>query len=240
MTKLVEKEIDRHSDVKLERIKAELQGSYSTLKTSVEVLTSANSGMQSHIVEAAIALWSDMIAMRDHFNAINLFDNIVLAAEAAEAFEHQSDSSILEMVMTFSNTDQTEKLISNYLRTDVNKQRLFCGDRLWLIFSIYRSLIIRSTYLINMSFVNKSYEDWRNDSGIAHLLRAVLEASVVQQIEESEFGGLNLACVRLEGEFLHEAARVMSGSKVMADSLGDMQAIMLLQNASVTDYKRLK
>lgn len=53
ISKYVEKEIERRSDAKLEAIKAEIQGSYSTLKTSVDVLTATNSGMQARISRLA-------------------------------------------------------------------------------------------------------------------------------------------------------------------------------------------
>lgn len=56
--KYVDKEIERRSDIKLEKVKADLQGSYSTLKTSVDLLTSSNSGIQPHIIGAVSELWS--------------------------------------------------------------------------------------------------------------------------------------------------------------------------------------
>lgn len=45
ITKFVDKEIERRSDIKLEKVKGEIQGSYSTLKSSVDMLTASNSGL---------------------------------------------------------------------------------------------------------------------------------------------------------------------------------------------------
>ena len=47
-----------------------------------------------------------------------------------------------------------------------------------------------------------------------------------------------MALAQLEAEFLHEATRVMSGSKAMADSLANVQSIMLLQNAKVAEHEK--
>jgi hypothetical protein len=60
----------------------------------------------------------------------------------------------------------------------------------------------------------------------------------VKKVRESKFNGLADALSQLEAEFLHEATRVMSGSKAMADSLADVQALILLQNAKIAEGQK--
>lgn len=85
----------------------------------------------------------------------------------------------------------------------------------------------------------RAYQDWRKDDGIKQLLTSALSAEYVEKVKGKRFGGLQMALAQLEAEFLHEATRVMSGSKAMADSLANVQSIMLLQNAKVAEREKL-
>lgn len=101
------------------------------------------------------------------------------------------------------------------------------------MFYIYRAVTLRSAYLISCSFKERKFRNWREDGGIHQLLSSVIAKDEVTKLRGSLTGGLSAGLARLEGKFLHEATRVMSGSKAMADSLADIQAMMLLQNANI-------
>ena len=238
ITKFVEKEIERRSDAKLEVIKAEIQSSYSTLKTSVDLLATSNSAMHPHIIEAVSLLWSNIVEMRRKFGKIILFDSIVLANEAKDSFSQEQHDGFLEIVRIFDDEDKNDEISKKFLLTDLEKKRLFCGDRLWLVFYIFRATLMRSIFLISLSFKTRQYQDWRKDDRIRQFLENVLPKDKVKQVRESQLGGLAAALDSLEAEFLHEATRVMSGSKAMSDSLADVHALMLLQNARVAERDR--
>ncbi len=97
VTRFVEKEIDRRSDAKLERIKGEVQGSYSTLKTSVDVLMARNSTINPHVIDSVKALWANMLAIRTEFGGVITFDSVVLAEEAEEAFAKADKSASIPL-----------------------------------------------------------------------------------------------------------------------------------------------
>lgn len=233
LTKFIDKEIERRSDIKLERVKADLQGSYSTLKTSVDVLASTNSGMHPHIIGAVTALWAQMMRMRDKFATMVAFDAISLAEEAEEAFAGRQYLNLLEYVRPLAGEMHQNPLCSEFNSNAMDEHRLFTGDRLWLFFGIFRALYLRNALLLSQSFERGHFVDWRHDNGVKQLLRAVLTEEETNAIRAMNAGGVAAAIARVEIGFLHEATRVMSGSKAMADSLSDMQSIMLLQNATI-------
>jgi len=233
LTKFVNKEVERRSDAKLERLKADLQGSYSTLKNSVDVITATNSGMHPHIIGSVTALWAQMISIRDKFGAAVGFDNIFTAEEAGQAFRGEDHPNLLEYVRACEGDMHVNPMFTDFNGSDMDRHRLFSGDRLWLIFHIFRAVHLRYGYLLSQSFKLREFVDWRKDNGIGQLLGAVLDQADVSKLRAMELGGLAAAIARLEAEFLHEATRVMSGSKAMADSLSDMHSILLLQNAKV-------
>lgn len=237
--KFLAKEIERRSDIRLERIKADLEGSYSTLKTSVDVLVAGNSGMRSHIISAVSALWQAMIKMRDEYGSLVAFDSIILAEEADKAFADQQNPKHAKIcALVGAHADERPLRRDSPMNdSELEHHRLFCGDRLWLIFYTYRATLGRSSLLISWSFQQGSFRDWRRDDPIAQLFGMVLSVETLREARETKLNGLNSLFGRLEAEFLHEAARVMSGSKVMADSLSDMQSIMLLQNAKIGERR---
>lgn len=235
ISRFIEKEIDRRSDAKLEKVKAELQGAYSTVKASVDVLTASNSGMRPHIIDAVSALWTNMMIMREKFGGLIGLDSIILADEAQKMFSNETNAKALDFVRPFAGELHTNRMMIEFNTSSLDEHRLFCGDRLWLVFYIYRASILRNAFLISESFEQSAYRDWRTDDGIRQLLGSVLTGDEVAKLRAMRFGGLAAALSRLEGEFLHEATRVMSGSKAMADSLSDMQAMILLQNAKVAE-----
>lgn len=234
VTHFVQKEIDRRSDAKLERVKAEIQSSYSTLKTSIDILMARNSAINPHAIDAVKALWATMLNMRTDFGGVITFDSVILASEAEEAFSRADKSAkMLDFVRSIDAEAKHFALAKNHLHSEMDNHRLFCGDRLWLIFYIYRAILARFSLLITYSFEQSKYKDWRNDDPGKTLLQAVLPTADVDTMFESKFAGLHNLFGRLEAEFLHEATRVMTGSKALAESLADTQALMQLENAKI-------
>ncbi len=140
---------------------------------------------------------------------------------------------MLDFVRSIDAEDKHFALAKGHLNSDMDQNRLFCGDRLWLIFYVYRALIGRFSLLITYSFEKSKYKDWRKDEPGKGLLEAVLPKAEVKTLFESKFAGLHNIVGRLEAEFLHEATRIMTGSKAMAESLADTQALMQLENAKI-------
>jgi hypothetical protein len=221
--KYIEKHIDLKSDSKLEHLKNELQADYSTLKTSVDVLSTNHSAMHPHIIEAIKFLWSEILTIREHYNSAILFDAMITSEERQNSFKQDthSSSNILEIVNDF----RTETYQNNFITKDnaeIDKCRLFCGDRVWFIFFTYRALLLRSGLLISWSFRDKKYHDWKQDSIIEQLLSEVIGKEKFAALQKETFGGLTQASSYIESEFLKEAAYIMSGSKIMAENLSDI------------------
>jgi len=167
ITKYVDKEIERRSDIKLEKVKGQIEGSYSTLKTSMEMLTASNTGLHPHIIDSVSTLWNLIVQMKHDFSGMVTFDILFLPNEAAEAFQDEgSHQNIIAFVEKHRNEFDNLSANGAVLEPNLDKHRLFCGDRLWLIFFIVRSVYMRSSLLIARSFQKHDFDDWRKDDGI--------------------------------------------------------------------------
>ena len=65
---------------------------------------------------------------------------------------------------------------------------------------------------------------------MTQLLESCLSREVISKAKDQTFGGLHAATAYLEGEFIRESARLMSGSKSFADSLSDIHEIVRQEN----------
>ena len=65
-----------------------------------------------------------------------------------------------------------------------------------------------------------------------------MSTALIAECRAKELGSLLMLLNRLEAEFLHEATRVMSGSKAISDSLADMQSTLLLASAKIAKRPR--
>lgn len=234
VVKFFEKEIDRRSDIKLENVKAELQAHYSTLSSSVGVLSNSNSAIHPHMIEAISALWIDMLELKKRCADVFFFDTIVTREEAHDAFKTKDIAKELHDLRNYENEDYLNGIVREFDSRNPELHRLFCGEKLWLIFFVYRAVTLRGALFISWSFNEKEYRDWREDKQIEQLLCNILTTDAVRRLQHLQFGGLSEGLNLLEAEFLKEATRVMSGSKAMADSLSDMQATMKLHVAQLS------
>jgi hypothetical protein len=73
------------------------------------------------------------------------------------------------------------------------------------IADFFKTLYGRSALLLQNSFIDKKYNDWRLDPGTDQLLRSMLPASMVETIKQKPTGGLSAAIDYLESQFLVEA-----------------------------------
>jgi hypothetical protein len=87
--------------------------------------------------------------------------------------------------------------------------------------------------LITLSLKEQQYHDWRSDKVLGDLLANVLSADIVQGARQQPSQGLQVLIWQLEGQFLAEAAAIMSGVRSLADNLSEMQAALILEKEKI-------
>ena len=132
--KAFEKRIEYRYDRKLEKIKAELQASYATLKTSVNFLSTTQSELRSKVISSTKTLWSIVCAVEAEFSGIMVIDHFMFPSEVDERLSHGSFRQMLEPYRDL------ESCVDKLTRAGTSKasaERLFVGDRLWLVLFHY-------------------------------------------------------------------------------------------------------
>jgi hypothetical protein len=230
-------DLARETSLQVERAKAELQASYSTLKTSVDVLATGQSGMRVQVIAAVSTLWAAILELRTKFGDVVTFGAVFTSDEITAAINGSGSAKFLGWIERYRENRWLDDKSQQFMRSEIEAARLFCGDRLWLLFYVTRAVYIRLAWLTANSLADGRYQCWREDHGIASLLAGARPADVIALARETQGQGLMSAMSRLEADFLHEATRVMSGSKAISDSLSDMQAVMLLATKRATEVR---
>ncbi|MEN3238939.1 hypothetical protein PUR29_36500 [Methylobacterium ajmalii] len=225
-------EIARQNAAEIEAIKAELQVVSSTVKTSADFLIASQGELRGKTIAAAEILWSEMLRLAEDYASIIFVDTILNKNEINDLVEGKlKHNGYFDLEEYRDIKCRSSKLM---VVKELDKARLFVGDRLWLIFFNYRAIIGRYTYLMSESFDNKKLRHWHDDKNIKSMLLSTLNQKTVAEIMALEIGGLQHALSYINAAFLKEAARVMSGSSAFAASLTDVQATLLVAAESAS------
>lgn len=75
------KHLEHQQNLKLEQTEAELQSAYSTLKTSVDFLSTVQSELRSKVIASVEPLWAAVLAVKSEFSDVVFLDSILLPNE---------------------------------------------------------------------------------------------------------------------------------------------------------------
>jgi hypothetical protein len=229
-------ELSRSSTKELEHLRAD----YETLRASTEYLAANQSELRAKMISSAELLWNDMLVLRNEFGSLINFETIFLPSEISDAFERGKHPQIMKWVEDYREETRVNMKLVKAGGSETEKCRLFVGDKLWMTYYAFRAIILRIAYMTNMSFQKNKYRNWREDEPSLNLLAAVLGRPVLDQALKSELPALTNVLASLEGQFLAEAMRIMSGSKVYADSIADVRSTMTFETARVRAEAELR
>ena len=240
LSKTIEKRIEHQYNKKLENIKAELQASYSSVGTSVGFLSAVQPELRLKMIESVERIWSAVRSLEEHYREIMFLDSILLPKEVQKGLISNDSEIFRPIVSKYENLSILTGIVERDGALTDGIERLYVGDRLWLIFRTIAVVYGRFGYLVHKSCKEKHYADWREDKNFISNLRNVLSEDFITNAKSRKFGGLHTIISQLESEFLKEGARVMSGSQGFAEALSDVQAAVKLETSKIAQEKELQ
>ena len=132
------KKIEHQNATNLSRLKADLDASYSTLKTSVDFLSADQSELRSKTIRSVESLWTAVIEIDNMVGDILVVDAIFHDDELADFFS-SSDSRIREFLGAYDDDNTVRTKTNEMFNLTSEENRLFSGERLWLLFFQYRA-----------------------------------------------------------------------------------------------------
>ena len=214
-------QLGRETQSEIERLRAD----YATLKSSVDYLSANQGELRSKMIAATERMWKNLQKVKDSFSDAVYLEEALLPKELDVAFVPGRWPNIMDPARKVY-ADEQNVLNKIMDCTIEGHERLFVGDRLWLIHFVFRALHFRMGLLLHRSFAQSRYNGWRNDEMIRQQLSSVLGEEEIKPFYTMDFPSLPNIIARIEAEFLKEGMRIMSGSKFFADSVTDVQSTL--------------
>jgi hypothetical protein len=154
---------------------------------------------------AVSILWSAIVKLKEEFSSVTFVDNILSKHELEACFNGADSNAFFEMLLPFASQTTIMEKVAAAGGKAAEVERPFVSPRLYQIYFVTQAVLARSAFLIQLSFENDSFRDWRSDSGIAQLLGSVLPQSTIKSLRLRAVHGLTAVVDTLESEFLKEA-----------------------------------
>jgi len=162
----------------------------------------ATDSLSKRQLEALENLWNIVLTLRKTFGTVLYVDGILLANEITDYFKTGRYHQVMDAVREYANPQCAAQKITS---VDPDRERPFVNNRIYSIVFLLRALYGRAALLLQNSFIDRRYNDWRLDPGTDQLLRGSLPAPIVDSIKKKPNGGLTAAIDYLESRFLAEA-----------------------------------
>jgi hypothetical protein len=153
-------------------------------------------------LEALENLWGIICTLRKEFCLVVFVDTVLLAKEMDEYFKEGRHARAMDVVRYYANRQYAAQ---KFMAINPDKERPFVSHRIWSLFFVVRQIYGRAVYLVETSYRDRKYNDWRLDSGFDQILRSMLPGAIFDNLKQKQMGGLSAAIDQLEAQFLAEA-----------------------------------
>jgi hypothetical protein len=181
-------------------------------------------------------LWSTILKLRSEFGGVLFFFGILLPEEYDLVFKKGHE----RIAATIGNVNEDFLTAIMQAVGDIELDRPYLGEVLWLQFFIYRAFFGRLGYLVSKGKEQQHIENWRNDAGIRQLLSDVLPASSIEMLfgRKSDITALNRAFGQLESMILEEISLILSGRRSAFESFENAKELQRAVSKFVEDSRR--
>jgi hypothetical protein len=230
-------ELDRDTNIKIETLKSD----NSTLQSSVDLLLANQSEIRARRLVAVEKMWNVLLQMNDKFSGVVHLDTILLPEELDEFFGRRRPlpDYIQAIVNQYAKEDASFNIFEEIGTMDIEKERPFLGEQMWVIFYVLRAIYGRCAMLISTSIKKTKFQNWKEDKHLASIVGMVLPQQVMDTAKAMRGQGLQSLILHLNRAFLEEADKVLSGAKTTQSLLPNYQAMLMEERDKITAYRQV-
>jgi hypothetical protein len=182
------------------------------MESAVSNLSSGQKVAQEKKIQAIEILWKNIIEIRDGLQSAITFYKILLPSEYNDVFT----KSNMRLMISDLNEGQIAQTISKTYDTEI--YRPYLGEKLWLLFFIYRAFLGRISHILIDGLNKGTIEDWRKDNAVHSLLENVFHDEQMKAVTNESPIAMHNAITLLEAMILEEISLIMSGEKASKET----------------------
>lgn len=234
----IKEELGRETNIKLETLRSD----NSTLQASIALLSANQSEIRARKLVAMEKMWNVFLQLNDKFSGVIFLDTILQPAELDEFFRGhgqtpRSSDYIKSIVSQYTREDASMNKMEESGANEIETERPFFGEQIWVIFYVLRAVYGRCALLIFKSLEKKQYQNWRDDEHLAHVMAMAVPRKIIDAAKARHLQGLQTIILHLTLAFLDEANKILSGTRSAASALPDYQAILMEERDKLTGYR---
>jgi hypothetical protein len=233
----IKAELGRETNRKIETLKSD----NSTLQSSIDLLSANQGEIRARRLVAVEKMWNVFLQMNDKFSGVAFLDMILLPDELDDFFrgdwQKPRADYLKGIVGRYAKEDATFNIFKESGAMEIETERPFYGEKIWIIFYVLRAVYGRCALLIARSLEKKQFQNWKDDQHLATVVGMVLPQKIVDTARAMRSQGLQAIIFHLNQEFLVEADNLLSGTKTTAKLLPNYQAMLMEERDKLTAYR---
>jgi hypothetical protein len=154
-------------------------------------------------LEALENLWGMICKLREEFGHVVFVDTVLLAKEMEDYFRYGRHSRTMDILRDYADRQYAAKKL---MAINPDRERPFVSQGIWSLFFVIRQVYGRAAYLVETSYGETKYNNWRLDPGFDQILRNSFPPTIAGDLKQRTMGGLSAAINYLEAQFLAEAS----------------------------------
>jgi hypothetical protein len=200
------KAIDHKYSEKIEIIKSGLSKEITHQAAVYSSFSEAQKAAMERKLLAIDKLWQTLIDFRENLPmTLNVIDILL---------EEEYEKILLKNNPTYMINQNYIKIFKN-----IDDVRPYIGELMWFLFSSYRTVFIRISFLIKSAQdgdYNKIY--WKRDSALIAVIDAFLTKEEMQKFGNLKISNIEFLKKKLESKIISEMHKVISGKDLVNDS----------------------
>lgn len=216
-------------EISLEKTKAELDTNRTILNLAITSLANESRTAQKKRIKATEDIWNTTMEIRNVASSIVFFYSILLPNEYKEGITNRE-------LINIENTDKNidEYLLKSLSNNEIEKSRIFVGEKLWFLFWSYRAIFLR----LGKKFIDLAKKGevfiWTEDSLIKEYMNIVLDENEIEYIKNNhDFKKLNALKEFIEIKIINEIEALISGEKAATSSFENAIKFLKLVNCQM-------
>ncbi|MFH1375710.1 MAG: hypothetical protein ABIH35_03510 [Patescibacteria group bacterium] len=196
----------------METLRAQLARDRLVMETAIFSFSSGQKAAQEKKIQATEKLWKHVLKIRKICQSAIFFYSILHPSEYNEVFTKPK----MKAMISDLNDSVIEQISSD--PEDLESNRPFLGEKLWLLFFIYRAFLGRISLILVDGLKEGEIKDWRKDHGVHSLLKNILSNEQLTAVTVESPIAMHKAINLLEAMLLEEISLIISGQKASKDT----------------------
>ena len=210
-------------------MKANLDATYSTLTSSINFLSSHQRELVGKTIDSTEKIWRTFLQIREEFGDLIFIDMIYTPEEIDQSFKSGHPRLTASSIKEYVREDTAMKKFERCGANDMEYERLFISEKLWILFFVYRAINGRVAWLFYKSFKEHKYIDWHDDEHFGKMLFGILPDDIIDMSRNVKIQGLHIITRSIENAFLQEAKIVFSAGRAVSENYSEVQSAMLIE-----------